>query len=242
MNTLNSMRVITVDNGNTNPHVGIYENQKFLKIIPLKEYIPNKTDFIIVSDVGSPLPFRASFDLKSVRHLNANKQFFNMPVFYGESLGDDRLISSHFIFQNIKANELVLLIDAGTFMTLDFISEKGFLGGYIFPGINTFLSSYQKGSQLKILSLQKDFKIEGFPHSTDEAILAAADSYLDSALENIIKKYSPSKIIVTGGSLELIKDKVLKINSLKVQFETIPHLIHLSLFSIYQNHLLPKDL
>ena len=50
------MRIITVDNGNTNPHVGIFEDQKLQSVIPLSEYLPGQNDFILISDVGSPLP------------------------------------------------------------------------------------------------------------------------------------------------------------------------------------------
>lgn len=235
------MRIITVDNGNTNPHVGIFQDEKLESVIPLKEFTPQKDDFILISDVGAPLSFKPSFDLKTKRHSKDNNQFFDMPVHYAETLGDDRLISAYFLFKQIKPAETILLIDAGTFMKMDIVSEKGFQGGYIFPGINTFLSSYQKGANLKVLEQKKDFTISGLPHSTEDAILGAVDCYLDSVLESIIKKTSPSKIIITGGSLELIKNKILKLNLSKVQIETCLHLLHSSLFLIYQNHLRPKD-
>ncbi|MDD4974296.1 MAG: type III pantothenate kinase [Bacteriovorax sp.] len=239
------MRIITVDNGNTNPHVGIFQDEKLVSIIPLKDFTIQKDDFILISDVGAPLSFKPSFDLKTKRHSSNNQNlFFDMPVHYAETLGDDRLISAYFLFKQIKATETILLIDAGTFMTMDLVSEKGFLGGYIFPGINTFLSSYKLGANLSVLEPKKepkkDFKITDLPHSTEEAILGAADCYLDSILESVIKKTSPSKIIITGGSLELINNKILKLNLSKVQIETSRHLLHSSLFLIYQNHFRSK--
>ncbi|MBC7540060.1 MAG: type III pantothenate kinase [Bacteriovorax sp.] len=234
------MRIITVDNGNTNPHVGIFQDEKLQSVIPLKDFTKLQDDFILISDVGAPLPFIPSFDLKTKRHSKENNYFFDMPVQYAETLGDDRLISSYSLFKQIKPDETILLIDAGTFITMDLISEKGFLGGYIFPGLNAFLFSYQKGSNLRILAPKKDFKMTGLPHSTEDAILGAADCYLDSVLESIIKTTSPSKIVITGGSLELIKNKILKLNLSEVQIETCRHLIHSSLFLIFQHHLRPK--
>lgn len=236
------MRLITVDNGNTNPHVGIFEEEKLVLITPLKNFTPKKDDFILVSDVGQPLPFKPTVDLKTIRSKSSKQSFFDMPVHYTETLGDDRLISSYFLFKQRKPKETVLLIDAGTFITMDVVGENGFLGGYIFPGINTFLSAYEKGSHLKILSPQKHFELLGLPHSTEEAILGAADCYLESVLESIIKKASPHKIIITGGNFDLIKNKIEKLNSLKVQIETNPHLIHLSLLYLFQNHFRLKDL
>jgi type III pantothenate kinase len=237
------MRIITVDNGNTNPHVGIFQDEKLLSVIPLKDFTRQKDDFILISDVGAPLSFQASFDLKTKRHtIDKQNYFFDMPAHYAETLGDDRLISAYYLFKQLKAPESILLIDAGTFMTMDLVSDKGFLGGFIFPGINTFLLSYKRGSNLSVLEPKKDFKMTGLPHSTEEAILGAADCYLDSVLESVIKKACPSKIIITGGSLDLIYNKILKLNLSKVQIETNRHLLHSSLFLIYQNHLRPKDL
>jgi type III pantothenate kinase len=235
------MRLITVDNGNTNPHVGIHENGKLLSVVPLKEYIPAKDDFILISDVGAPLSFPASFDLKTKRHTKENPFFFEMPVHYAETLGDDRLITGYMAFKKIKTpNEKVLVIDAGTFITMDVVTEKGFNGGYIFPGLKTFLSSYGKGSRLPLLP-EKRIDLKDLPKTTEEAILGAADLYLDAILESTIKKASPNKILLTGGSFELIRYKIEKLN-LKVQLELAPHLIHSALALIYQHHLHSKSL
>jgi type III pantothenate kinase len=228
------MRIITVDNGNTNPHVGIFQDERLQKIIPLKEFIPLNEDFILTSNVGEPLHFKPSFNFKDKFK---NNFFFDMPVNYSETLGDDRLIIALALFEKLKTNESILSIDAGTFITLDLINHSGFQGGFIFPGVTTFLSSYQKGSLLPLLKIKNDFELNELPHSTEDAILGATEIYLNSILENIIKKINPNKIIITGGSIELIKNKIVKLSLSKVQLETVPHLIHLSLFEIYQNHL-----
>jgi type III pantothenate kinase len=230
------MRLITIDNGNTNPHVGIFHDEKLILVTPLKNYSPQKDDFVIISDVGSPLSFKPSFDLKTLRPKMANGRFFEMPVHYAETLGDDRLFSAYYVFQKLKNDkDLILVIDAGTFITMDFVGPKGFLGGYIFPGIKTFLKSYSTGALLPVMSeTANDF--QHLPHSTEEAISGAAHIYLDKILESIIKKASPSKIILTGGGLELLKNKIEKL-SLKVQLETDPHLIHESLALLFRTHL-----
>ncbi|MFA6238390.1 MAG: type III pantothenate kinase [Bacteriovorax sp.] len=227
------MRIITVDNGNTNPHVGIYQDEQLVSIIPLKDYSPLPDDFILISNVGGPLAFKPSFDLKTKWH---NKKFFEMPVNYSETLGEDRLIVAYALFKQLKSSEKILAIDAGTFITMDLIDHSGFSGGFIFPGIQTFLSSYKKGTNLPELDLKQNFELIELPHSTEEAILGAVEIYLHSILKGIIEKTSPGRIVITGGSLEFIKNKILKINS-KVQLETNPHLLHSSLFWIYRHHL-----
>lgn len=233
------MRIITVDNGNTNPHVGIFQNNQLLKVIPLKDFIPLENDFNLISNVGAALNIKPSFNLKAEFKKN---YFFDMPVNYAETLGDDRLIIAYALFKKSKQKEFILSIDAGTFITLDLIDHSGFAGGFIFPGIKTFLSSYQKGLQLPVLEMNNDFKLKELPHSTEEAILGATEIYLNSILENVIRRTSPQKIVLTGGGMNLIRNKILEINLPGFQLESDPHLIHSSLFEIYQNHLQLKDL
>lgn len=225
------MRVITVDNGNTNPHAGIFENGKLSAVIPLKDFKELPGDFIIASDVGAPLTLNLSFDLKSKRHTKSHPFFFDMPVNYAETLGDDRLIGGYYLFKKLTAAvERFLLIDAGTFITMDVVSPKGFEGGFIFPGVKTFLFSYGKGAQLPVLKNAKS-QMKELPHTTEEAILGAKEFYLSSVLESIVRQTMPSKIFITGGSGELIETK-LKELSLKVPLERDPHLIHSALFLI----------
>jgi type III pantothenate kinase len=228
------MRIITVDNGNTNPHAGIFENARLSAVIPLDDYVQQDSDFVVASSVGKPLSVKLSFDLKTKRHTKSNPNFFDMPVEYAETLGDDRLMSAYYIFKKQKMK--TLLIDAGTFITMDVVSAKGFEGGFIFPGIKTFLSSYGKGAQLPVLN--EDLKSnEQLPHSTEAAILGAKEIYLSSVLEGIIKKTMPEKIVITGGAGHIIEKKLKELN-LKVQLESDPHLIHSALFLIAQTHLL----
>lgn len=228
------MRIITVDNGNTNPHVGIFENAKLTSVIPLKDYVQQQNDFVVASSVGKPLTLKLSFDLKTKRHTKSHPDFFDMPVHYAESLGDDRLISAYYIFKIQTAR--TLLIDAGTFITLDIVSSQGFEGGFIFPGIKTFLSSYGKGAQLPVLS-DEQLKNNQIPHTTEEAILGAKEIYLSSILEGIIKKTMPEKILITGGAGHIIEEKLKELN-LKVPLESAHHLIHSALFLIVKTHLL----
>lgn len=234
------MRIITIDNGNSNPHVGIFQNEKLEKFIPLKDYQKSEGDFILVSDVGQTLSIQPSVDLKSKRHKENNLNlFFEMPFNYSESLGDDRLISSYYVYKKLNKDEKVLLIDAGTFITMDIIDANGFQGGYIFPGIQTFLSTYQRGVKLKPFTEIINIEVTSneLPNCTEDAIVSATHCYIESSLEAVIKKTSPSKIIITGGSSELFYTKLQKLNLPKVQTETNLHLLHSALHLIYQTHL-----
>lgn len=228
------MRVITIDNGNTNPHVGIFEKQKLTAVVPLKSFVPLADDILIASDVGAPLNLTLSIDLKSRRHTKDHPYFLDMKVHYAETLGDDRLICGYYAYKKIKhEKEKILLIDAGTFITMDVITSKGFEGGYIFPGVKTFLGSYGKGAQLPVLN-NKDYAAKELPHTTEEAILGAKEIYLDSILKGIVQQTMPSKIFITGGAGDFIMRKLSEL-SLKVPLESDPHLIHSALFLIQQS-------
>jgi type III pantothenate kinase len=225
------MRLVTIDNGNTNPHVGFFTEGVLQSVVPLDQYSPTLGDFVLIASVGPKLSIQPSFDLKSKR---TPTHFFDMKVHYAETLGEDRLIASYGIFKKLKKNERVLLIDAGTFLKTDLITEDGFQGGYIFPGISRFLKIYTESAQLPTLS--KDLLFKGnadLPHTTNEAILKATELYLKACVEEVITKIAPDKIVFTGGDMNEIK----KLISSKVHVETDRHLIHSALSLIHDLHL-----
>ena len=227
------MRLITIDNGNTNPHVGVFVDSKLESIIALKDFTPLPDDFIIASSVGKKLSFPIHFSVSQI------KSKLPMKIHYAETLGEDRLVCGYGVFKTIaNEKERVLVIDAGTFLTADLITSGGFEGGFIFPGIKTYLGSYQKGNLLPSLDFPDELKNIDLAHNTSDAILGAAEIYLESILDKVIKKTSPSRIVLTGGSL-LIIQKIIEKISLGYPTELSPHLIHLSLKLIHEEHLLP---
>jgi len=227
------MRVVTIDNGNTNPSVAFFSNGVLTQVIPLSEYIVEKNDFILSSNVGKKYSIKASFDLKTKR---SKTHFFEMPVHYSESLGDDRLIAAYGIYKKFKPsqNQKYLIIDAGTFMTCDLVTDEGFKGGYIFPGLSQFLKTYGNSAQLPVLLKNDLIQLNNeIPQETNEAILKACLIYIQSTLRNIIESYQPTKLIFTGGDGELVS----KLLNSSVPFEIDRHLVHLALSLIYQTQL-----
>lgn len=229
------MRLVTIDSGNTNKTVALHNDKGILSIQFLQNFKFEKEDFILISNVGKKPEVKESYQLSQHREKNA---FFDMPINYALSLGEDRLYASYWAFKNLKENESVLVVDAGTFITVDFVDTKGFHGGYIFPGINRFLNSYTQSSLLPKLDAKAltDVKNEELPHSTNEAILKATKVYLAGSLNEVIRATSPSRIIVTGGSAEYLKANI----SLEVHVELIHHLVHLGLAQSFRSHLQSK--
>ena len=225
------MRLVTIDNGNTNPTVAIHDNGVMQSLVPLDQYTPVASDFILISSVGKSLPIKPSFDLKTKR---TKTHFFDMKVDYSETLGEDRMVAAYGAYKKLKPNEKVLVIDAGTFITCDLVTKDGFQGGYIFPGLNRFLKTYSDSAQLPHLKADQLFKgNEELPHTTDEAILKATEIYVKAVILEVIKKTSPGKVIFAGGSA----DELRKVLSLKVPADLDRHLVHSALSLIHQSHL-----
>ena len=216
--------IYTIDNGNSHPHVGIFKGDTLEKVIPLKEcHFEETNSQILLSSVGKDLqlPKKNIFDVKEMR---TKSHFLSMPVNYSQTLGIDRLCCAHWVFKNkVKNNEKILLIDAGTFTTFDIISKAGLEGGFIFPGLQTFLNAYSNGKNLLRLNLA-DLNLEdevNLPHSTETAIAEATKVYFQMTLKELIDRFNPNEIIATGGEGRFFS---------KINF--IPHLIHMALFEI----------
>jgi len=122
-----------------------------------------------------------------------------------ESLGMDRLasaIGANFNFP--KRN--ILVIDAGTAITVDFISsEEKYLGGNIIPGMSTrFKSLHDYTNSLPLVKPEDEFPLLG--HSTETAIRAGVINGIIFELEGYIRvlenKYPQLSVLITGGDAE----------------------------------------
>ena len=226
--------LITLDFGNSHPHAGLFHKTQntwqLIKVVPWKEinlYLdqlgmtPNNTSMVLCEVKAREeelLPLiHQGYLLTRVKDYWKGSRFAGMPVHYATSLGEDRLILAHYCYKKEKAPTLI--IDAGTYVTMDIVNEAGFQGGYILPGPDAYKSSFQKGEQLKEVLLAPEFS-EAIPKTTVEAMSWSYSAFLSFARE-IISKYQISKIILTGGKSSLWS------SSLSVQEQ--PDLIHLAL-------------
>ena len=149
------------------------------------------------------------FLLTRVKDYWRGLRFAGMPVNYAQTLGEDRLIQAWYIYKQKKIP--TLLIDAGTFTTMDVISTKGFEGGYIIPGFATYSSTFLKGEQLKETGLDSAVSAS-LPHATAEAM---RDSYFAFAAlaQRLITEHQIERVILTGGRSSFWKE-IRLINSL----------------------------
>jgi type III pantothenate kinase len=119
-----------------------------------------------------------------------------------ETLGKDRLAAA------VGANELfpeqnLLIIDAGTAITYDLVSEKNqFVGGNISPGLEMrFKALNQFTGKLPLVSYSDEFQTIG--KNTTDAIRAGVQNgilyEINQTIELFNKNYQNLQIVMTGG-------------------------------------------
>jgi len=179
-----------------------------------------KPDSIYVSSVST-----TDHKQNLIRHLESKWQitpeFITSPVAglgitnaYSDAsrLGSDRWAAMVAAFHVTQS--AVLVVDAGTALTIDAIDDQGqHLGGLIFPGMNLSRNLLASGTQI-------DFDLKDIPsrhseffgNSTEKGIISgtlqASGSLIDRAygeLTAINKKVEPV-CYLTGGDAEQIKD------------------------------------
>ena len=241
---MNNDLLLTIDYGNTNPHVGFFKNQSLKKCIPLKKikFWPKSEDALLVlSKVGKVEKnfFKkkgAFFDLSELR---SGDHFLDMPINYNQELGEDRLYQAYYAFHHFLNLDIdqVILIDSGTFTTIDVINEKGFEGGLILPGLSLLKKTYERGEKLKksVKGLSDSASSFGLGHSTQGSIQCALSSMLEGSIKRAQGDTDKKNLfILTGGKAENFYDLVGP-NLLTKRLQLIPNLIHFSLEYIFRS-------
>ncbi len=247
---MNTKILITFDNGNSHPHFGQFQNGVLQKTMPFEQTLlldfMEKEVPIVMSNVASiPAELLNYKHLTRVGQFKEDGRFLDMPMDYTSSIGDDRIVQIYYLYktcfnheQKIPNEKYFALIDAGTYITIDFFSKKGHHGGFIYPGVQTFLNSYDHGKNLPKLKFKfgQDSllfeQVNTLPHNTQEALMMATNHYLQNTIIQCLLRFGPvSNLFITGGSSEHIKKIVAILGAVaKVNAD----LIHESLCYFYQ--------
>ena len=229
--------LITLDFGNSHPHAGLFQKNHdvwhLIKIVPWEElplylsqleFTPNNSSLALCEVKAREeelLPYlQQGFLITRVKDYWRGERFHGMPVHYSKSLGEDRLINAFHAWKKEKIPTLI--IDAGTFTTLDVISETGYQGGYILPGFRNYFSLFSQGEQLRDIHLTPTFN-STLPQTTAQAM---TDGYqaMGRLAQNLIKEQKIQKIILTGGQGSIWSNLLLLKPDIKV--ENDPDYIH----------------
>jgi type III pantothenate kinase len=147
--------------------------------------------FVHVLSSKSKLPFKIEYDTP-------------------ETLGSDRIAAVAGAFNLFPGME-ILIIDAGTALTFDFLSANIYKGGNISPGLTMRFKALNKFTdRLPLVSQTGNFTFPG--RNTTDAIMAGVIAGITYEINEYIRTFENKKtdfnIILTGGDSEFLIDKI----------------------------------
>ncbi|MDQ2180374.1 type III pantothenate kinase [Marinifilum sp. D714] len=153
-----------------------------------------------------------------------------------KTLGYDRLAACIGAYA-MNPNQNILVIDAGTAITFDFLNKKGqYIGGCISPGLSMrykALNHFTK--KLPLLSVNEDYPLIG--KNTNEAITGGVQNGIvfevDSYINQLKEKYADLKVILTGGDAPFLYKSITNIAILETDVLAIG-LNHILEFNILE--------
>jgi type III pantothenate kinase len=216
---------LIIDIGNSFVKLAVFQDgeiltKKIINIDVIIKYIDilrkeHKTiEKAIISSVGKlkekDLDYiRKNFNLVELNH-KTSVPFVNLYE-TPNTLGLDRIA---LVCASIKQfpNSNVLIIDAGTCITYDFVTEKNeYLGGAISPGISMRYKSLNNlTANLPLLEKEAPKNIIG--NSTNSSIhsgvINGISKEIDGIIETYQQKYSDLTVILTGGDANFLSKQL----------------------------------
>ena len=158
----------------------------------LAKYLQNTFPQLIELSGNTPLPFKNNYESKATQ-------------------GPDRIAAiagAQMQFPGLN----VLVVDAGTAITFDFIDKYGnYNGGNISPGLEIrFKALHNFTDKLPLLQRTNEFELLG--QNTAEAIISGVQNGIIFEIEQYIvtlkQQYSSLQTIITGGDADFLANKL----------------------------------
>jgi type III pantothenate kinase len=214
---------LIVDIGNTSTKLAVYEGAEKLSVSRInelsceeleKELSGFKIKRAIVSSVKKLHPLISELFFTNIPdvHVLTYKSKLPVKIEYEtpETLGPDRIAAVTGAYNLFPGTE-ILVIDAGSAITYDFLSADIFKGGNISPGIAMRFKALNKFTRkLPLVSPSENYTFPG--RNTTDAITAGVITGVTYEINEYIrtfeKKHIDFKIILTGGDGGYLKDKI----------------------------------
>ncbi|MCX6325990.1 MAG: type III pantothenate kinase [Bacteroidia bacterium] len=214
---------LIVDIGNTSTKLAVYDGCKKISVSRInelsceeleKELSGIKIKKAIVSSVKKLPPYISDLFFTNIPlvHVLSNKSKLPFKIEYEtpETLGTDRIAAVAGAF-NLFPGAEILVIDAGTAITFDFLSAGIYKGGNISPGLTMRFKALNKFTgRLPLVAPTDNYTFPG--RNTNDAIAAGVITGVTYEINEYIrtfeKKHTDFKIILTGGDSGYLKDKI----------------------------------
>jgi type III pantothenate kinase len=225
---------LILDIGNTSTKLALYDGRKKINVRRIndltrdeleKELSGLNVQCAIISSVRKLTPIITDLFTEYIPYVHYLSAFSKLPFKIGyetpETLGTDRIAGIAGAFNLFPQSEL-LVIDAGTAITYDYLSEGIYRGGNISPGLNMrFRALNNFTGKLPLLTPAENFTTPG--RNTADAIHAGVIIgviyEINEYIRTFEKKSTDFKIILTGGDGGFLKDRI---NS---QFTYMPDIV-----------------
>jgi type III pantothenate kinase len=216
---------LIIDVGNTSVKLAVFNQNKliFKKIVTHENIRDNveeiKTTFknidkAIIASVGHLNKSDINYIQKQFNVINldaSTKIPFQNHYKSPETLGVDRIALVSAAVKNYKEHN-VLIIDAGTCITYDFINrENKYLGGAISPGIRLRYQSLNNlAANLPLIKTKMPQNVIG--NTTEESIHSGIINGIINEIEGTIsrydEKYKDLTVILTGGDANFLSKRL----------------------------------
>ena len=214
---------LIVDIGNTSTKLAVYNERKRIFVSRIndltceeleKKLSDYKIERAILSSVRELPPFIGelfSVNIPDVHFLSYKSKLpFKIEYETPVTLGTDRIAAVAGAYLNFEG-ENVMIIDAGTAITIDFLLGNSYKGGNISPGISVRFKALNKYTgKLPLLEKSSDFSSPG--RNTTDAILAGVICGVTFEINEYIRTFKKErkkvKVIVTGGDGGFLNEKI----------------------------------
>ncbi|MBI4459059.1 MAG: type III pantothenate kinase [Acidobacteria bacterium] len=228
--------LLAIDVGNTNTVLGVFEKKKLLahwrlttlheqtvdewgilirNLFTLENVDPRKIKGIIIASVVPPLDSYLEEVAKRYFHMPAlfvrPDGETGMPVHYEppQDVGADRIVNGVAAFE--KYGGPCIVVDCGTAITFDAISEKGeYLGGVIAPGLGISSEAlFARAARLPRVDIRPPGSVIGTTTvgSMQSGLYYGYLGLVDGILERMLAELgSKCRVVATGGQASLLAE------------------------------------
>jgi len=215
---------LVIDVGNTRIKVAVFRGVEMVhnEIITRNNFLKSTLNLIekyhceiaIISSVGNQNKFEIQEIKSKINILELNSEVklpFENNYATPKTLGVDRIGLVSAAIESFP-DKNVLVIDAGTCITYDFINENGcYLGGAISPGINMRYKALNSFTEkLPLLKQSENEELTGNTTETciHSGVIFGVINEIDSAINSYKEKNQLLTVVLTGGDVNFLSNKL----------------------------------
>jgi type III pantothenate kinase len=216
---------LIIDIGNSSTKLAIIDHQQKIAVLRYDELTEDILNGLLESyplkkaiiSSGKEIPdFMITILRKEMEllHILSYKSRLPIDIKYEtpETLGPDRIAAATGAYTRFPGANM-LIIDAGSAITFDFLIGTIFEGGNISPGIEMRLKALHSfTTRLPLVLRGEKYSFPG--HNTKDAILAGVITGVTYEINEYIrtfeKKYENLEVILTGGDSEFLKSRIIQ--------------------------------